>query len=117
MTTRQDYGRHPENRQTSYSVILEVHLEQPDRSSLAPGPKNPDQELKSPKYQGTKLRAGHILMLGGLVECSVRARSGRFESHYSGCRGRDFGSLAGSSGWLDRLLGWRRGFANSAGSR
>ena len=56
------------DRNVVHTVVLEVHPEQPDRSSIAPNLKNPDQELKSSKYNGTKLWAGQILMLGELVE-------------------------------------------------
>ncbi len=51
-----------------HTVVLEVHPEQPDRSSVAPRLKNAEVELKSAKYNGTKFWAGQILLLGDLVE-------------------------------------------------
>jgi len=51
-----------------HTAVIEVHPEQPDRSSVAFRLKDPETELKAPKYQGTKLRASQILLLGELVE-------------------------------------------------
>lgn len=51
-----------------HTVSIEIHPEQPDRTPVAFRLKNPDEELKSPKYQGTKVRASHILVLGEVVE-------------------------------------------------
>ncbi|HTN74262.1 MAG TPA: SGNH/GDSL hydrolase family protein, partial [Pirellulaceae bacterium] len=51
-----------------HTVTIEIHPEQPDRSSVAFRLKDPATELKSPKYQGTKLRASQILVLGDIME-------------------------------------------------
>lgn len=51
-----------------HTVTVEVHPDQPDRSSVAFRLKNPETELKSAKYQGTNIRVGQILLLGELVE-------------------------------------------------
>ena len=53
---------------TPHTVTVEVHPEQPDRSPVAFRLKDPETELKSPKYQGTNIRVGQILLLGDLVE-------------------------------------------------
>ncbi|MFH1304068.1 MAG: SGNH/GDSL hydrolase family protein [Planctomycetota bacterium] len=53
--------------QQVHTVTVEIHPEQPDRSSVAFRLKNPDQELKSPKFQGTKIRVGKIMLRGELV--------------------------------------------------
>jgi len=51
-----------------HTVTVEIHPEQPDRSSVAFRLKEPDTELKSPKYQGTCIRVSKILVLGDVVE-------------------------------------------------
>lgn len=51
-----------------HTVTVEVHPQQPDRQAVAFRLKNPDEELKSPKYQGTRLRVSHIMLLGELVD-------------------------------------------------
>jgi lysophospholipase L1-like esterase len=51
-----------------HTVSIEVHPDQPDRSSVAFRLQNPEVELKQPKYQGTNIRASQILLLGDLVE-------------------------------------------------
>jgi len=51
-----------------HTAVIELHPDQPDRSPVAFRLKDPETELKSPKYQGTKLRASQILLLGELVE-------------------------------------------------
>jgi hypothetical protein len=51
-----------------HDVTVEIHLEQPDRPSVAFRLKDPETELKAPKYQGTRLWVGQILLLGDLVE-------------------------------------------------
>ncbi len=51
-----------------HTVIIDVHPDQPDRHSVAFRLKDPDVELKSPKYQGTSIRVGQILVLGDVVE-------------------------------------------------
>ena len=51
-----------------HTVTIEIHPDQPDRQPVAFRLKDPDQELKSPKYQGTNVRVSGILLLGDLVE-------------------------------------------------
>lgn len=53
---------------TVHTVVIEVHPEQPDRTSVAFRLKNAEEELKSPKYQGTNFRPAQILVLGDIVE-------------------------------------------------
>lgn len=50
-----------------HSVTVEIHPEQPDRNPVAFRLKNPEEELKSPKFQGTKIRVGKIMLRGELV--------------------------------------------------
>ncbi len=50
-----------------HEVTVEIHPEQPDRQPVAFRLKNPEEELKAPKYQGTNVRASQILVLGDLV--------------------------------------------------
>lgn len=54
--------------QQPHTVVIELHPEQPDRSPVAFRLKNPDVELKQPKYQGTNIRVSQLLLLGELVE-------------------------------------------------
>lgn len=51
-----------------HTVSIEIHPEQPDRQSIAFRLKDPEQELKAEKYQGTRIRVGQIMILGDLVE-------------------------------------------------
>ncbi len=51
-----------------HSVTIEIHPDQPDRTPVAFRLKDPDTELKDSKYQGTKVRASQILLLGDLAE-------------------------------------------------
>ncbi|MHB8901128.1 MAG: SGNH/GDSL hydrolase family protein, partial [Thermoguttaceae bacterium] len=51
-----------------HSVTIEIHPDQPDRSPVAFRLKDPESELKEPKYQGTKVRASQVMLLGELVE-------------------------------------------------
>lgn len=51
-----------------HEVTIEIHSEQPDRNPVAFRLKDPETELKSPKYQGTYLRVGQVLVLGELLE-------------------------------------------------
>jgi len=51
-----------------HDVTVEIHPQQPDRKSVAFRLKDPDKELKAPKFQGTRLWVGQILLLGDLVE-------------------------------------------------
>ena len=51
----------------THTVTIEIHPDQPDRQPVAFRFKDPETELKSPKYQGTKVRASQILLLGDLV--------------------------------------------------
>ncbi|WP_437185983.1 SGNH/GDSL hydrolase family protein [Planctomicrobium sp. SH668] len=50
-----------------HTVTVEIHPEQPDRSPVAFRLKDPENELKQPKYQGTSVRVGQVLILGDLV--------------------------------------------------
>ncbi len=50
-----------------HEVTVEIHPEQPDRQPVAFRLKNPEEELQAPKYQGTNVRVGGILLLGDLV--------------------------------------------------
>lgn len=51
-----------------HEVTVEIHPEQPDRKSVAFRLKDPEKELKMPKYQGTRVWVGQILLLGDLAE-------------------------------------------------
>ncbi len=51
-----------------HSVTIEIHPDQPDRTPVAFRLKDPDTELKDSKYQGTKVRASQILLLGDLAQ-------------------------------------------------
>ncbi|WP_298865873.1 SGNH/GDSL hydrolase family protein [uncultured Gimesia sp.] len=53
--------------QAIHTVTVEIHPEQPDRSPVAFRLKDPAQELKKTKYQGTKIRVGKIMLRGELV--------------------------------------------------
>ncbi|PQO38806.1 acyl-CoA thioesterase [Blastopirellula marina] len=53
--------------ETVHEVTIEVHPDQPDRQPVAFRLKNPEEELKAPKYQGTNVRASQILVLGDIV--------------------------------------------------
>lgn len=50
-----------------HTVSIEIHPKQPDRKPVAFRLKNPEQELKAPKFQGTKIRVGKIMIRGELV--------------------------------------------------
>ncbi|QDU73658.1 hypothetical protein Pan97_06560 [Bremerella volcania] len=50
-----------------HEVTIEIHPDQPDRQPVAFRLKNPEEELKTPKYQGTNVRASQILVLGDIV--------------------------------------------------
>ena len=52
----------------THTVTVEIDSEQPDRTPVAFRLKNPDEELKQEKFQGTKVRAGQIMLIGDLVE-------------------------------------------------
>lgn len=51
-----------------YDVTIEVHPEQPDRSPVAFRLKDAKTELKTEKYNGTRMWVGAILLRGELVE-------------------------------------------------
>lgn len=53
--------------QETHTITIEIHPDQPDRQPVAFRLKDPETELKSPKYQGTNIRASQILLLGDLV--------------------------------------------------
>ena len=50
-----------------HTVTVEIHPEQPDRTPVAFRLKDPETELKSPKYQGTNVRVSRILVLGEVL--------------------------------------------------
>ena len=51
-----------------HEVTIEIHPEQPDRKSVAFRLKDPDKELKEPKFQGTRVWMSQLMLLGDLVE-------------------------------------------------
>jgi hypothetical protein len=51
-----------------HDVTVEIHPEQPDRKSVAFRLKDPDKELTAAKYQGTRVWASQLLILGDLAE-------------------------------------------------
>ncbi len=51
-----------------HEVTVEIHPEQPDRKSVAFRLKDPDKELKEPKFQGTRVWMSQLMLLGDLVE-------------------------------------------------
>jgi hypothetical protein len=51
-----------------HEATIEIHPDQPDRSSVAFRLKDPDRELKEPKYQGTAFRCSQILILGDVIK-------------------------------------------------
>jgi len=51
-----------------HDVTIEIHPEQPDRKSVAFRLKDPDKELKTPKFQGTRVWMSQLLLLGELAE-------------------------------------------------
>ena len=51
-----------------HAVRIEIHPEQPDRSPVAFRLKDPENELRGEKFQGTRVRASQIMLLGELVE-------------------------------------------------
>ncbi|WP_437226974.1 GDSL-type esterase/lipase family protein [Planctomicrobium sp. SH661] len=55
------------NPDETHTVTVTVHPEQPDRSSVAFRLKDPEKELKEPKYQGTNVRVGKILVVGEVL--------------------------------------------------
>ncbi|QDT79288.1 hypothetical protein Mal35_27440 [Gimesia maris] len=53
--------------QQIHTVTVEIDAEQPDRKPVAFRLKNPEEELKSAKFQGTRIRVGKIMLRGELV--------------------------------------------------
>ncbi|EAQ81065.1 GDSL-type esterase/lipase family protein [Blastopirellula marina] len=53
--------------QAVHTVTIKVDAEQPDRTPVAFRLKDPETELKAPKYQGTNIWVGQIQLLGDLV--------------------------------------------------
>jgi lysophospholipase L1-like esterase len=51
-----------------HELAIEIHPDQPDRSAVAFRLKDPDVELKTEKYQGTRVRASQIMLLGDLID-------------------------------------------------
>ncbi len=52
--------------QAVHTVTVEIHPEQPNRQPVAFRLKDPENELKAPKFQGTKLRISQVMLLGEL---------------------------------------------------
>ena len=50
-----------------HDVTIEIHPDQPDRKSVAFRLKDPDKELKEPKFQGTHVWMSQLMLLGDLV--------------------------------------------------
>jgi lysophospholipase L1-like esterase len=50
-----------------HDVTVEIHPEQPDRKSVAFRLKDPAKELAEPKFQGTRVWASQLMLLGDLV--------------------------------------------------
>lgn len=50
-----------------HEVTVEIHPDQPDRKPVAFRLKDPAQELAAPKYQGTRVWASQLMLLGELV--------------------------------------------------
>lgn len=53
--------------QQIHTVTVEIDAAQPDRSPVAFRLKNPEEELKTARYQGTRIRVGKIMLRGELV--------------------------------------------------
>lgn len=51
-----------------HEVTIEIHPEQPDRKCVAFRLKDPDNELRDPKFQGTRVWMSQLMLLGDLVE-------------------------------------------------
>jgi len=51
-----------------HTIKIEIHPDQPDRTPVAFRLKNPEEELKAEKFQGTRMWVGGILLIGELVE-------------------------------------------------
>ncbi|MDR0871262.1 MAG: SGNH/GDSL hydrolase family protein [Planctomycetaceae bacterium] len=51
-----------------HTVSVEIHPDQPSRQSVAFRLKDPDKELKEPKYQGTNVWFGQLMLIGDLVD-------------------------------------------------
>lgn len=49
-----------------HDVIVEIHPQQPDRKSVVFRLKDPDKELRAPKYQGTNVWVSQLMLLGEL---------------------------------------------------
>ncbi|OQC25338.1 MAG: hypothetical protein BWX70_02487 [Verrucomicrobia bacterium ADurb.Bin070] len=58
-------GGDPEQVQ---EVTVEIHPEQPDRKSVAFRLKDPETELKAPKFQGTRVWISQLMLIGDVVE-------------------------------------------------
>ncbi|MDO4575875.1 MAG: GDSL-type esterase/lipase family protein [Planctomycetia bacterium] len=51
-----------------HTVVVTIHPEQPDRHSVAFRLKDPEKELAEPKFQGTNVWFGKIMLMGDLVK-------------------------------------------------
>jgi hypothetical protein len=49
-----------------HTVTVEVHPEQPSRQPVAFRLKEPEKELAEPKYQGTNVWFGQLMLIGDL---------------------------------------------------
>ena len=58
-----------------HTVELEIDAQQPDRRAVAPRLKDPDRELASPRFDGTRWIVGRILLVGELCEDASAAAS------------------------------------------
>ena len=47
-----------------HTVEFEIDAQQPDRRSVAPRLKDPERELASPRFDGTRWIVGRILLVG-----------------------------------------------------
>ena len=51
-----------------HTVTVEIHPDQPSRQSVAFRLKDPEKELAEPKFQGTNVWFGKLMLIGNLVE-------------------------------------------------
>jgi lysophospholipase L1-like esterase len=51
-----------------HEVTVEIHPDQPDRRSVAFRLKDPEKELKEPKFQGTRVWMSQLMLIGDLLD-------------------------------------------------
>ncbi|MDR2754792.1 MAG: SGNH/GDSL hydrolase family protein [Planctomycetaceae bacterium] len=51
-----------------HTITVEVHPEQPNRQSVAFRLKEPEKELAEPKFQGTNIWFGKLMLIGDLID-------------------------------------------------